>query len=50
MKHFEYYNKFIYKKFNHELTLEEFNKIKNYYLQINILPNKYLNINCKHFM
>jgi len=47
MKPFEKYKYNLYKKFNHELTLEEFNKFKEYYLKTNILPDKYLNINCE---
>ena len=46
MNHFETYKQLIYKKFNHSLNLEEFNKIKNYSISNNIIPDKYLNINC----
>lgn len=46
MKRFEYYKQAIFKKFAHELTLEEFNKVKNYYRDHNIMPDDYLNVDC----
>ena len=47
MKSFKIYKELIFKKFNYKLTFKEFDKIKKYSLKMNIIPDKYLNINCE---